>query len=143
MLRSMQPSSTWFYMAYGWMLLAFVGLAGIMLVSFRRRSLRVIPIAVGLIGTTVSGLIVFHNTVYSNSGSLLSLSERAGLPFSYWTADCIQAPLSYCPGGEYHSISVFYLLLDLIAFSLLGIVVSIWVGRFQTRTKVRDSYIKV
>ena len=125
----------WFYMVYGWILLAFTGLAGIILVSFRRRSLRVIPVAVGLIGTTVSGLIVFHNTLYSNSGSLLSLSERAGLPFSYWATDCIQAPLSYCPGGEYHSFSLFYLLLDLIAFSLLGVVVSIWVGRFQTRSR--------
>src|SRR2546427_12247522 len=65
----------WFYMAYGWILLAFVGLVGIMLVSFRRRLLRGIRIAVGLIGTTLSGLIVFHNTLYSNSGSFLCLSE--------------------------------------------------------------------
>jgi|SRR2546422_1307509 len=125
----------WFYMAYGWMLLAFVGLAGIMLVSFRRRSLRVIPIVVGSIGTVVSGLVVFSDKVYSGAGSLLSVSEKAGLPFSYWRTDCIQAPLSYCPGGEYHSFSLFYLLLDLIAFSLLGVVVSIWVGRFQTRSR--------
>src|SRR2546428_13083500 len=46
----------WFYMAYGWMLLAFAGLAGIMVGAFRRRSLEGIRISVSWNLARVSGV---------------------------------------------------------------------------------------
>ncbi len=85
---------------------------------------RLLSITSGVVASLASGLATFREPIYAASGVLLSITEKSGLPLAYRVTFCIQAPLSYCPGGVYSKLDWFPFLSDTLFFVAVAYVLA-------------------